>query len=473
VELALIVIAQIFASLLGRAILRFFFYKEIRKFALAEKIALYYVIGMGLIPLYMMLLNCFGMKFSISTIYLPCALIIVFETLHHTSRKPTLTGAQNSSRSRVRIDPVNAFLSLGIFFVVFYSFFTGLVKPIASFDSVASFAIKAKIFFLGAGIPRGFFENLAQNFPHPRFPLMIPLQETFCFISMGSFNDILVKMIFPAHFLAFAALFYFGLKELTGKRCALIFTFLLCSINEVSRFSAVGYTDIHFSLYLFVGFIYWYRFATTASGGALFSLFIPAVFSAFAIFTKDTGFIVPFLFLLLFVLYSKERKEGKGAILAYVRYLALLIFLILSWLFVRLAPESTHRLMTLNALNPAYLVSAFMDRILPVLYEFQVNVFNPKRWNLLWPIFIVLFILNYKWSLRTRLKYITVFITSIFLLYLFFYITVEPSAFGYGKVYAQSLRSGMNRHLIHVTPFAVLWLALIFKKMCESKKEKA
>lgn len=465
-ELLLILASQVFSTVLGYSLLSVFFFKDLRSLPFTERTALSYVIGMGIIPLYMSALYLVGAGFSFYTVYLPGAALIMAAYMRISSKK---ADNPRAAVNRIKFSAFEKIITAFITFEAAGSFFRALMKPVESFDSVASFAIKAKIFFLTGGIPAGFFLSSPEQISHPQYPILVPLQEAFCFMSMGSPNDLLVNIIFPAHFLALLVLFYSSAKAVAGRRCALIFTFILSSANEISRFSSMGYTDVHFALYLSMAVIYWYRHTASGTHERLFT-FIAAVFSAFAIFTKSTGFILPFIFLLLFYLYYGKKKGSASGLKPYVSYLALVIILTLPWLLIRIITNLGEIFVTANVFSPRYVAGSFIDRIVPVLYEFQANVFNPKKWNLLWPVFLILFAANYRWSLKTSLKYITIAITSIFLLYFLFYITVEESTFGSGSIYAQSLRDGMSRHLIHIVPLVLLWLAVIFKEEDERAK---
>lgn len=464
-EIVLVLISQVFAVALGHVILSLFFKKDMDSTPLIEVLALSYVVGFGLIPLYMILLYLAGIGFSYRTLYAPILLFICigYAYLLYRDRRISIN-LKYKKFDRMSL----VFISL-ITFEIIHSFFRALIKPVESFDSVASFAIKAKIFFLAKCIPPDYFHNIATNFPHPYYPLMIPLQETFCFISMGSFNDMLVNIIFPMHFLALVILFYFNTKAVTSRMCALVFTFLIASLNELNRFSTMGYTDIHFALYVCIGFLYWYRYVTSKKENALF-FYIPAIFSAFAIFTKDTGYMVPALYLLLSVIYRREKKVVKEPFIMYIRYLAVTSLLILPWIYLRIKLGPSQTFIKKDILDMGYFICLAKERILPILYEFQANAFGLKKWNMLWPVFMTLFIINYRWSWKTPLKYITALIVSVFILYFLFYLGVDPLAFGRGRDYAFSLRSGMNRHLIHALPLIMFWLACLFKEMCHDEK---
>ena len=436
-----------------------------RRLPAPEHLALSYVTGMGIIPLYLIVLYLSDKKFTPVFTYLPlCVFILAAGIYALFSGKEKIPFEERKKR----FSSLEAFLACGMLFEVFRSHFRALIRPIESFDSVASFDIKAKIFFLAGGIPQDFFRNLAEQFPHPRYPLMVPLQEAFSFLSMGAFNDQIVKIIFPMHFLALLVLFYFGAKHFIGRKCALIFTFLMAGLNELNRFSATGFTDIHFSLYLTIGFIYWLRYVTGEDKRRSFIL-IAGLFSAFAMFTKDAGALIPFIYLLLTALYLTEKKSFKAAFSSCALYLAVFLLSISPWLFVKLNMNLEQGFITAGVFNAKYFKDMVLARTVPILYEFQANVFNPKKWNILWPVFIVLFALNYRRSLATRMKYLSVFILLLAVFYFLFYILVDPAGYGTGEAYAQSLRSGMNRHLIYTVPLVMLWLGLLFKeeRFCE------
>jgi len=422
-----------------------------------EKFVLSYVVGMALLPLYMVLLFLMGRVFSPLNLFIfaPVPFIVFFI---YSKKKKAFFACSESPGDR-RLSVWERVFAGGIIFEAFHSLFRAMIKPIESFDSVASFAIKAKIFYLSESIPADFFKTLALEFPHPSYPLMIPLQETFVFLSMNSFNDLLVKIIFPAHFIALLGLFYFTVKVVVGRKGALLATFLMASMNELNRFSAMGYTDIHFSLYISMALMFTYRYLTSGRRERVF-LILAGLFSGFSAFTKDAGLFLPILTAILFIVSIMDNKKIASHIRGYVAYLGISAVVVSPWIAVRMISGFDQDFVGNRFHYGGYVI----ERIIAVLYEFQVNVFNPKKWILLWPVFIVLFIINFKWSLKTELKYITWSIFSLFVFYFIFYIVVDPLSFGIDDAYRHSLRSSMHRHLIHVVPIVMFWMALVFKK---------
>lgn len=452
-------ISQVFAALAGYALLKLFMFWEKLSAPWPERVALSYVTGMGAIALYMAALSSLGIGYSVRVIYGPWLILIVISVLWRRG------GRKTSSTVKLPYSVSEKLMFAAVVFEVFHSFFRALIKPIESFDSVASFAIKARVFFFYKGIPHDFFHDIAQRFPHPGYPLMIPLQETFVFLSMGSFNDLLVKTIFPAHFLALLVLFYFGIKDTMGRRCAVVFTFILAGINELNRFSTMGYSDVHFALYVSIGFIYWFRYMTSQDRNRTVLLWLSGVFTAFAIFTKDIGIALPFIYALMAIVRAK--KGSSKAFRDYAGFLAAAFLVISPWIALKLSQHSLFPALT--GAFPLLPAKGYLSNIWPIIYEFQTNVFGIKRWNLLWIVFLILFILNYRWSFKKDSVYITVFLTSMFGLMFLFYLIAGQSYFGSGRYYAFGLRSGMGRHLLCFAPVAIFWLSYLFEKMCDEK----
>lgn len=464
-EILLVIISQIFAAFVGRSVITLFFRREIRSLPLFERAAVFYVLGAGFIPLYMLALHLAGAGFTINSVYIiPAIFCAVSEIITRSldKKEPRANPAPAAGRKMF-----SGFEYLFILFIIFeaaHSFFRAMIEPISSFDSVASFAVKSKVFFLSAGIPPDFFTNIGRYFPHPFYPMMTPLQETFSFIAMGSFNDLLVKIIYPAHFLALIILAYYALRSVTGRLEALIFTFLLCSMNELNRFSCVGYTDIHFAIYLSIGIIFFYRALVSGGRRNIMFFFISAVFAAFAMFTKDMGFIAPVICFLLLAMRPGNIRAAKQSVLIYLFYFAVMYLTISPWLILKSSAGIQQEFVQKSVFSPAQFVNMAFARLPAVLYELQTNIFGIKKWNILWPVFIVLYAANFKATMKTHVRYITWSILLIALAYLLFYITVDVSVYGTGPDYAQSLRAGMNRHLIHIVPLVIMWLAFIFRK---------
>ena len=139
---------------------------------------------------------------------------------------------------------LDIFLVFGISFEVVYAFFRALVKPIEAYDAVAIYAIKSKIFYLAGAIPEEFFSRIAAIFPHPDYPLNIPLAQTLGYWSMGVLNDQLIKLIFPLFFVGILALLYFAVRRFAGRTYALVFAFLLASVPQFNAYAANAYLEV-------------------------------------------------------------------------------------------------------------------------------------------------------------------------------------------------------------------------------------
>jgi len=129
-------------------------------------------------------------------------------------------------------------------FEVLYVFFRALIRPMESYDSIAMYAFKSKIFYLAKMIPPDFFKSFSDFVPHIEYPLLIPLAETQFYAFLGYLNDLLVKIIFPLYYVALLAVSYSISKRFLNRRASLLFTFLLATIPQVTDFATNGYADI-------------------------------------------------------------------------------------------------------------------------------------------------------------------------------------------------------------------------------------
>ncbi|MDD5440246.1 MAG: glycosyltransferase family 39 protein [Candidatus Omnitrophica bacterium] len=461
-DLILILASQGFALGIGWAFVSLILARNDNRIGRLEMAALSYVIGMGCIGLSMMSFYLLRIPFSMMTFYCPLAgiaLVCIFFYGASGRIAPAVGGTAPKPLSTIDV-----FFIAGIVFGIAYSFFSALIKPMESYDGVGAFAIKAKIFFLARGIPADYFSTIANNFPHPAYPYMVPLQEAFGFMSMGSFNDLLVKIVFPLHLAAFLVLFYCGIKAFTNRRSALMATFLLSSMYEFNRFAALGYTDTHFALYLVIGFLFWYRAIAQGKINAPLVV-ISGILGAFSYFTKDIGIIAPAAVFILALVYAFQTRSFKGGVWLLFLYGAAFVLAASPWLLTKASAGLTQPFITHKTFDVGVMAPLAVRRVVPVLYEFQTHVFNPKEWNLLWPVFFILFIINWRVLFTAGFRYISIFILVTLAAYGLFYLTVDTVIYGDYGAYAESLKAGMNRHLISVAPLALIWLAVLFKDM--------
>ena len=159
-----------------------------------------------------------------------------------------------------------------------------------SFDSIGNFAFKAKMFFMERSIPYELFLNKSIDIQHPDYPLFIPLSETWIYMFLGKWNDLMVKALFPMFFVALLIIFYFALKRVIGKRLALISAFFLATIPHFLNYATIGYADFALAMFYSASFLYLFLWISDRRENKY--LFLAGCLSILAVWTKNEGIML-------------------------------------------------------------------------------------------------------------------------------------------------------------------------------------
>ncbi len=453
-RLALSIFAAVF---IGWSILCLISFKNTRLFFL-ERLFISYGFGFGFISLEMFIFHFFSLKFSLFSIiiwWVPFIAAAVFMRL--LRRKPA---SCHPPRNDTKMTFLEKFLVGAISFEVIYAFFRALIKPIEAYDAIATYAIRSKIFYLGKSIPHDFFYNLSLLFPHPDYPLNIPLSETFVYLFLGNLNDQLVKVVFPLYFVAILGILYYAVKRLNGRTGALLFTFILATVPQFNNFATNAYHDVPFSYYCFAGtFFLLYWFKETKSLGYLY---ISAAMTALGVWTKNEGFVycVANVLLLLTFLFANRRTIKKKDLLSGLLYVGIILLVLSPWLWVKFTANLVNSDIGSTSLDQLNIFRQ-SHKIWPIFYEFQRQVFGPKKWNLIWIIFILSAVVYRKKIFKDRQRYATISLILIVSGYVFAYLIGRDDI-------QHMVETTWSRMAMHFLPLTVYWLALLFS---ESKLE--
>ena len=132
-------------------------------------------------------------------------------------------------------------------------------------------------------------------------------------------------------------------------------------------------------------------------------------------------------------------------------YIIVMAVIILPWLVIRRTAHVVNYdfgILDVSRFN----IMKQSNRILPMLYEFQRQVFGPKKWNIFWIILISALIIYRKKIFAKDLVFITMPILLIFGSYILAYLVAQTE-----------MTTLWSRMLIHFLPLSVFWLALLVK----------
>ncbi len=473
-------------TIIGWSVLRIVIYRDCFD-SLSERFALSYCTGLAVVSLEMAFLAFFGVGFSIpSTLifFLPMISIAAFldrkklrnfsknkalraeaRSFHSSARNPAplipaFKGALLGRRDKISFNLkglpfLEKFFISAISFEIAYAFFRTFIKPMESYDGIAIYALKAKIFYLAKTIPANFFRDFAAFVPHIEYPLLIPLAETSFYVFLGSLNDLLVKMIFPLYYTALVLIFYSVSHRFLNRRGSLFFTFLLATIPQVTDFATNGYADIPFAFYCSASFFYLYLWLRQKEGPFLV---LSIILSVFAVWTKAEGLLFAAVnSAVVIICMIKEKRASVKEILYVTMSMIVVVAYVLVWRSLGLEVNTDFAPSGSSAL--AKIITG-LSRIPAILYEYQIQFFGPKKWNIIWVIFIAGFVLKFKKIFSKELMPLTAALILVFAGYSFVYmLSSAPQGFGW------HLSTSGSRLFIHFVPIAVLWLALLFKEL--------
>ena len=428
----------------------FWFIRRDLSFSLFEKAALSYIIGLGVITLQMFFYSLFNIRFSLYPLLLPHILIFLVNGFIFANTLPV-----GNKPAKTKSGTFDILLLAGIVFQVFYAFFKALIKPEDSFDSVGNFAFKAKMFFIKGCIPYELFADKSIDIAHPDYPLFLPLSQTWVYMFLGRWNDLLVKALFPMFFISFLVIFYFALKRLLGRQLALVCTFFIATVPHFLNYATIGYADFALAMFYSLSFLYIFLWISYKRENAYICL--AALLSFFAIWTKNEGSLltlVNILVLSLFVLLSrKEIKKNE------IRTLFILLLAIVvpasAWFAALHSMNLSNEFVNKDTFRISIALKN-LDRLLLVLYDCQKHIFGPKKWNISLLVFLTGFVLYFKKALTGDFKYITLSILLAFFGYAAFYL-ITPLEIRY------HLQTAGSRLLLHFLPLVVFWIGYLAK----------
>jgi len=450
-EVVRLVASLLIVVFMGWSVL-FLIIRKDRSFAVSEKLALSYCIGLGVLTVQMFFYSLMGIQFSPTLIFAPYIVVALASVAIYAKVKPT-----GQVVAVERNGTIERLLTGGIAIQVFHAFFKALIKPMDSFDSIGNFAFKAKLFFFQRYIPYELFAKKSMDIQHPDYPLLLPLSETWVALFLRRWNDVLIKTLFPLFFVAMLIILYFCLRRFTGKRIALSATFLLATIPHFVNYATIGYAD--FALALFASASFFYAFIWITRMRQRRYLVLAAFLAVFSVWTKHEGvmfaFIMMFL-LLLFAFFAREKlpPSGRGDIILFSVIVSVFVALWFGFLHVR---GISNEFVNKETLNLSVLVNN-TGRIPLILYEYQKHIFGPKKWNISLLVFFAGLIIYHKKAFKTDLKYATWYILLSLSGYTLVYL-ITPLEIRY------HLQTTGSRLLLHFLPVVLFCIGYAAKEI--------
>ena len=418
------------------------------KFALVELFSLAFFIGLGAAGLLQFLMFLLGVKIS-SGFAVSLASVVFIILL------PVIAGAKKyivEFRKPARFSFLEKMILAALFLQAAWVIFQALPAPINSYDSLANFGFKAKIFYLSDGIPGSFFKWNEYTVSHADYPPLLPLILTWVYYFTG-FNDVLVTKIMPVAYLMFLPIFYFLLRKFFARFYVLTALLVFATIPQVSRYAMITYADLLLGIFVSVAFMY---FMVYLRDREVAYLVFAALFFGLAAWIKNESVVFICTFFLLLALHLVRLRDTRR--LTQHLLLALLVFLTIAspWIIFKFFNGLVNSDINIGHLDRERFLLNLRDSWL-VFYNLQMEFFNLKKWNIFWIIVMLTLILKRKNIFKGLASYAAFFIILAALGYFGAYLSTTNNSFDFyvGKT--------MSRFMLHFCGLFIFLVLYLFK----------
>jgi hypothetical protein len=285
-----------------------------------EKIALGYILGLGIFTLALFIGNMFGIPFRLlpsSLILLALIFISLVITLFVRGPNNIKKVLNNISLKKVfmKLTSYEKVILVTLLFLFCSSLALSIYWPIRTWDSLVLYDYRAKTFiatgFMADGIQRGYFFG---------YPLMTSLAHTWIYL-LGGTNPLFLHALF---YISFIITFYFGCRRYTSRTLSLIASTLLAVYPPFFSHSLIAYTNLPYTIYLVLGLIYLFIWSTKKMQSTY--LILAALLIGLSTWVRN---VEPFWYsgIAIVLIYSLAKKR----ILPIIYYLFFSIIIQLPW----------------------------------------------------------------------------------------------------------------------------------------------
>jgi 4-amino-4-deoxy-L-arabinose transferase-like glycosyltransferase len=246
--------------------------------------------------------------------------------------------------------------------------------------------------------------------------------------------------------------FYFSLKRLFDAKHAMLFTFLYCTIPQVTNFATIGYGDLALTLMITMGFIFLFQYFDTRRNSFLT---LAAVFSGIGVLTKNEGIAFSISsFLIIAIVVIKEGNKLENIKKLFIYYLLPFAVVISPWIYFKNLLGVHNTDIDISQVSPATLLEN-AKQIPFILNKFQQEIFGPKKWNILWIMVVSFVFLRFNRLKEAKISRIGLFILFNMGIYFASYMLLT------GKDLFFHVNTTLSRFMIHFTGIGLFLLSYL------------
>jgi len=335
--------------------------------------------------------------------------------------------------------------------IVAITSFNLVARPAYQFDSRAIWLQKAKILYHERTIFSDAVVDIARNHPHPRYPLLLPMTQSWVFYHMQETDDRAGRLLFLLFFVGLLAATYELSKTESTKRVAAFSLFLLLLVpfmySGILPGTASGYADLILSFYITSSAL---MMALWLKERKLVFVLAGAFLAAACAMVKNEGLVFAGNLLILTAIFSLEkgwlarRKEG------------VLLFFVITGLL--LAPALSVRSRLPAFLDENYLAHATPAAIIagvsrvPKTFSGFIREFSDfSDWGVFWLLIGVAAVQCVMTRRRIPLFILALILVQVFAYFAIFIITPNDPA--------GQMRDALSRLFYHVSSLGAALVA--------------
>ena len=317
-------------------------------------------------------------------------------------------------------------------------------------DGLVVWELKARLACTtGGSVPLAYFTDPSRLWSHPRYPLFVPLLESWLYQWLGRCDQRLAGLLFPLFYpaaggLLFAAGLRLGKRVGPGVAAALLL-FCVPQLVAGAGSAASGYADFPLAVFYLGAVVYLADYAVTGERG---SLRLAVALAACLPWVKQEGLLLALCVLALAAAALWQRRRLAVGLVVAPTVLSLSLLWTAFHTVRGTPPDQTFLPFTLATLG------ANLDRLGPTLLAMRTEMLSAEPWGVLWPALLVALLLL---VLQPDPPPVTLLALAIALPLLGYAAVYLFSAW---QPYTLHVTSSLPRLLSHVAPLAVLVVGL-------------
>ena len=437
-------------AFIGFRIQRHFF----KQMPLLFQMAIAWALGWGFLGFLILLLDYFDLHLSALSITVACLLCwLSFEiSMAFVKTKSPTPASFDMPMAQPLSTLKKTLLITAVLYIIYQVFFVtwfALHTPIVNWDGFWQIALKGKAFFY-----RNSLRELIE-LPLPYYGLLTSLSFSWISWHIGFWDDLAIKIIFPLYFLSFVIIFYYGLRSLTNNFLAWIGTALCLSSLLLINHACTEYNDFPLLYYTCISWLLcWWGLRSGSSQLLLFA----GITAGMGAFVKLEGidYAVILLIAALFVNHRSHAQKVTSSAIAYYMGLSALVPILLFVIY-----KATHGMSPVIPYNPLSFSADAWPHLISAILKQGHDLFLSGNWGNLWPLLIVLLVVNQRIWKKASFTFFTALLGLFFLHLLIAAVFTQQ----YTYIAGEKSITALSRMILHFFPLCPILITLLLAEL--------